>query len=294
MTSFTVALPTGSSISDLADWFETAMLAEHRGRLPRSDMRSRIRDALFVEETELDQQVDLLLQEVEQRKRKCPRGYPFRRTRRGIEQDKTVEASTYAFLLTICVSPHFRKAKAEEQDAAVLFEFVLLDALKSYLGPRADGRRFGWPPKEDRPTGFSEALDWLGEAIGLRPGPGYRPPEQNDGGLDVIVWRPFSDHKPAHLTVLGQAAIGSNWATKGADIVEDIWRGWLDFGRQPIKCLGIPYQVPDTLKYWDRLRRSVSVLLDRLRLSELVVEGELSHEEELVEWTERELERTLS
>jgi hypothetical protein len=291
MPSINIPAPSGADVVEFADWVEAAILAESKRRLSRAQLRSRTRDALFMEGSELEEFTDLLLQEFERRKRNCPDGYPFVKVRGGLQKNEEVNSLAYGFLLMVCISPFFRKTTSEEQTAARLFEHVLLDALKSYLGPRSAGRRFGWPPRGDRPPAFGEGLDWLGRAIGLKPGPGHRPPEQNDGGLDVIAWRPFSDRKPAHLTVLGQATISPKWVTKSADIVEDIWRGWLDFGKSPARCLGVPFQVPDTIKSWDRLFREVSVMLDRSRICQLISEGGLSHIEETSEWTKREIQR---
>lgn len=286
----TLPVPPPQEPQELVDWIELTLLSEGRRRLSRTILRARLRDALFLSSAELEETIDFAFQEIDRRRRRAPNGYPFQSGSGGVNRSEGPQIFPYAFLLALSRSPRFRDNRAAQQHAAVLFERLLTVAMRQYLGERARAVRFGWPPRGDRAGNFGEALQWLGKQMGVAPGPGYRPPEQNDGGVDVVAWIPFDDGMPAFLTLLGQGSIGLDWYQKGQDIVEEVWQGWLDFGQRPCRCLGIPFVVPDTEKYWDRLKRSVTVLMDRMRIAEMAAENLGDLAESIEEWTTEEFQ----
>ena len=54
------------------------------------------------------------------------------------------------------------------------------------------------------------------------------------------------------------------------DIVAGIWNGWIDFGRDPVTAIAVPFAIPQAFNRWDELRRTVNIILDRIRLAELI------------------------
>lgn len=291
MTKTSVPAPESEEPVHLADWAEAELLASGRSYLTRTHLRTGLRDALFLEEPdELALLVESIFQEVARRQQSAPEAYPFAAASR-IERRGDVAPLAYDFCLCLTVSDGFREA-GEGQRAAVLFEHLILDALRVFLGPDSDGVRFGWPPEEERPGGFPEALDWLAEQIGLKRGPARARTARNDGGVDVVVWRSFSDDRPGHVVILGQGTVARRWSGKERDVIADEWRGFLDFLKDPLLAFGLPCVVrPNDRDFWEELSRSVNLVLDRMRLLELASESPLGQRDAIAEWTEREVGR---
>jgi hypothetical protein len=89
---------------------------------------------------------------------------------------------------------------------------------------------------------------------------------------------------------LSACTIADDWFPKGRDLIEDVWRGWVDFGKNPSTCLAIPFVIPTGYEKWDELRRTVTLVMDRLRLCECLAGAELSTAPEIEEWLRQEVE----
>lgn len=273
--------------SGLADWAESAMFVEGRKNLSRSSLRQRLRNSAFVEGDEADIHVELLLAQVTERASIAPRMYPFRETPTGLTWDDQVNQTAYEFLLWLSVSPRYREERRfDEIDE--LFDALVKQALLRYLGEHARAVRFAHPSSDGRPPGFPEAIRWLAGLLNLGIGTADPRPRRKDGGVDVVAWRPFRDARPGFIVILCQCTVQQDWAPKAKDIVDDQWRGWVDLARDPSTALAIPFAIGSGFDRWDELRRTVTMVLDRLRLCELLDPEELEHVEELRMWTETE------
>ena len=91
-----------------------------------------------------------------------------------------------------------------------------------------------------------------------------------DGGVDVVVWHPFGDRRSGFVVLLCQCTVAKDWTYKARDIVVDKWNGWIDFGKDPLTAIAVPYALPQTFDQWDELRRTVNIIFDRMRLVELL------------------------
>ena len=91
------------------------------------------------------------------------------------------------------------------------------------------------------------------------------------------------------ITMLAQCTIAIDWVPKAKDITQVVWRGWIDFGKNPITCLAIPFVVPHPFEKWDELTRTVNFVLDRLRICELLEGATLQNESEVREFSDAEL-----
>src|SRR6266568_3070197 len=265
---------TGDEVA-LAGWLEATMLVESRSYMPRARIRKHIK-SLFAED-EPDVSVEMLLREVGRRRRQCPTGYPFEEEASGVRYKRSKTATPYLFMLCISTSKPYRDER-RHSDTDELFDSLALDALRKYLGAGAEGIRFGAPASGRRPLNFQEAIHWLAEKMNLSPGKGSPRRTPGDGGLDVIAWRPFRDHRSGYLVLLAQCTVQRDWVTKAKDLTEDIWRGWIDFGKDPHLVLAIPFAIPRNYEKWDDLRRLVHTVLDRLRLAELLEDAKLRRE----------------
>jgi hypothetical protein len=251
----------------LADWLEATMLVEQRAHMPRARIRRYI--AALLADDDPDLTVDVVLQEVTRRQRTCQNAYPFVDDGTGVKYTKSQAALPYLFMLALSVSRPFRDQKryAETDE---LFDMLVLDALKRYVGEGCSGVRFGAPASGDRPKNFRDAMLWLANLLHLPAGRGHARPTAGDGGLDVVVWRAFGDRRSGFLVVLAQCTVQLDWPWKTRDLLADVWRGWIDFGKDPHLVLAIPFVVPLGYDKWDELRRAVDTVVDRLRLCELL------------------------
>ena len=157
-------------------------------------------------------------------------------------------------------------------------------ALIRYLGAGARGVRFAFPSSNGRPPGFPEAVSWLAGLLNLSTGKAIPRPRVKDAGVDVVVWRPFKDSRTGFLIILCQCTVEFNWPPKAKDIVIGNWCGLIDFGLHPLTVLAIPFAVPRTFEKWDELRRTVNIVLDRMRLCELIEFEHLENLEEIKKW----------
>ena len=290
MSSLRIRRPAGGEMTQLADWLEARMIVEGLSRMPRSRLRRYLRGVMAIDKEELDLQAELLFQEMARRRRIAGEMYPFVEERTGMGRKDTEAALPYVFLLCLVTSESLR-SETRQAEVDQMLDNLAEDALRRYLAGESRGLRFGWPPSGDRPGDFRDAVEWLAELLGLRVGKGRRRPKSKDGGVDVVVWRPFKDGREGFITILAQCTVALDWEGKGRDIIEDIWRGWIDFGKDPVTCLVVPFVIPHPFEKWDELRRTVTFVLDRLRLCELLDGVTLSNESEVSEWTAAELGR---
>ena len=245
------------------------MLVENRTNSSRSFLRRRLQAVLFEEQDELDVQLELLLSEVERRKEAAEHTYPFAWTAIGLSRNGDVDKAPYEFLLWLSVSPIYRREdRFSEIDE--LFDNLAKQALTLYLGSNTVGVRFGFPASGERPIGFGAAIKWLSRLLGLQTGTAAPRSQVKDGGVDVVVWRPFRDGRPGFIVILCQCTVTVNWTPKARDIVPGKWKGWIDFGREPLTAIAIPFAIPQGFDRWDEVRRTVNIILDRMRIAELI------------------------
>lgn len=274
----------------MADWAELTMLAQGNRRLPRASLRRAIRTATMLQEAEVDLACDFILREVRRRRRLADEAYPFDEVDGGVEVRVVRNALPYTFMLCASASPLLRKEKRyPEVDA--LFDNLVLDALKVYMGGTARGVRFGWPRSAGAPVNFYKALDWLASQMRVQRGPSTDIPDRKDGGVDIVVWSPFEDRRTGFVTVLAQCTVQLDWTPKAGDTIPDVWNGWLDLGKAPLTCLAIPHVTPPAFDKWDEVRRTVHIVLERFRLASLLAATPITLEAQTRAWVETELRR---
>jgi hypothetical protein len=279
-----LTLAGGASGAELADWAEGVVVIEARRRISRAELRGRMR---LVAEDDAETQIDLMLSEVERRRALLGDAYPFTTDDAGLVRAPGTAASLYDLLLLLAVSPDFRTRRAfAEPD--LMFDRVVQQALRMHLGHSAVGVRFAFPSSDGRPKGFPHAVKWLAERMGLAIGAGTPMPQSKDGGVDVVAWRPFGDRRSGFIVILAQATLQLDWQNKAKDVVRDRWRGWIDLGVDPVTVLAVPHVIAPGYAGWDQLRRTVALVLDRVRLVELIGTAALDHGPAAQTWVESE------
>lgn len=272
----------------LTDWIEASMLSEQRAHMPRARIRKHVASTLAADEPEM--MVETILKEVARRKRCCPTTYPFSEDGSGIRYEVGVAAVPYVFMLAISTSQPYRDERRHAETDG-LFDHLVLDALKRYAGMGSIGHRFGAPASGNRPSNFRDAVTWMAREMRLPSGRGNARPTAGDGGLDVVVWRPFRDARSGFSVLLAQCTVQVDWFGKARDLAQDVWRGWIDFGKDPHLVLAIPFVIPMGYPKWDELRRTVHTVLDRLRLCELLEACVLTEQVDTAKWVASEIAR---
>jgi hypothetical protein len=246
--------------------------------------------------------LEQLLDEIALRFRLGPKVYPFaRRTDRVVEREAT---GRDAYLLLLVLSWEDAPARSERRlhEVEPAYDAIACEALRRYLGRGARGVRFAknaHHPDDNatRPKRFDEAIKWLREELLL--GPGKRTPpategvrhwedegqqdEQGrtplnsyeDGGVDLVVWWRFADERAGSPVLLAQCTVQLEWGDKVDDVKLRLWEKWIDFDTVPPQtALVIPFAVNRASRTWNDRTTRAGVIVDRLRLLELLDELE--------------------
>ncbi len=192
--------------------------------------------------------------------------YPFELRGGGIRA--AAGALDTAWVAMLPLGPHSRGATDLLVDyAAAQFEALTARVVGQLYGHVGEARSFAFPSSIGRPPDFPAAVRWLAGEMGLRVGSSYRPPLRKDGGVDVVVWRPFPGGRSGFPVTLVQCTIGSDLRRKARDIDVRMWSGWLALDIEPATALAFPFVVSDAAT-WDQLS-AITTVLDRGRLAAL-------------------------
>lgn len=194
--------------------------------------------------------------------------YPFLVDDTFIVTKKSVDDSVYIQLLFLTSGGGVSTAGAvwNLEKASKLFEDIVENALKTFFGQNTKTVNFGFPSRSGRPPEFPAAVEWLSKKTNIRLGNAYRPPRKKDGGVDLFVWKSFSDNKPGIPVMLVQCTIKDDFINKIGDIDIKLWSSWLSSDIEPLVALAVP-GVVNKDEIWSELTTR-GILLDRLRLAE--------------------------
>jgi hypothetical protein len=271
---------------------------------------------------EREVRLELLLDEVALRLRLGPRIYPFEPVDERLAPRDAAGSAIYLFLLILSSEDAAFRAERRAHEVEAAYDHVALEALRRYLGRGASGIRFAKNAHVDgdnatRPKKFREAITWLRDQLSL--GEGVRQPPDaeleshweepdppiphgrvplntySDAGVDVVIWWRFADGRSGSPVLLGQCTVQVQWSEKVSDIDVDLWGKWIDFDTVPPQtALVIPFAVNRASPQWDDRTVTAGVIIDRLRLLELL--NELADEvlrvivtADVIDWVDREL-----
>jgi hypothetical protein len=256
-------------------------------------------DARVEEVLDASPVIEMLLAEIARRRTIAPGVYPWARDGSMLDRaDPPPSAgSVYEFLrwLSLEATPFRLQKKWTEVEWA--FDRIVVLALGGYLGNRSQALAFARPAAgrqgpDVRPVSFPRAIEWLAEELRLQPGTQVARAARQDGGVDVVAWRAFrADGSAGCPFILVQCTFRRDWHHKGRDIVLDTWRSWIAFPKDPITALAVPFCLADDDERRPEVETEVWLVLDRLRLCELLSDV---GEEELRELDELGLEGWLA
>lgn len=164
--------------------------------------------------------------EIERREAACNGAYPFTLDSTGtilrFKRDDTDSRQTVYLYLLLSTRLNMQTDRVHADiDGAHLLEELGAVTLKHYLGPgRAEVMIFGTAAA----GGFEDKVNRLCEA--LKEGGCYHHHDTgrvyaNDGGLDVVAWKPFSDNRAGKLIVFAQCKTGTSWHNQIGELNPD-------------------------------------------------------------------------
>lgn len=246
---------------------------------------------------EREMRIEQLLDEVALRLRLGPRLYPFEHQDERLIRRDLPGSEVYVFLLTLSSEDASFRSERRAHEVEAAFDNLALEALRRYLGRGAGGIRFArnaHDPNDNatRPKKFQEAIEWLRGQLVLPPGMKEPPDEEllihweedanaahpplnsySDAGVDVVAWWRFADDRAGAPVLLAQCTVQIQWGDKAKDIDVELWKKWIDFETVPPQtALVIPFAVSRGLEQWANRTVTAGVIIDRLRLLELLNE----------------------
>ena len=248
----------------IADWIEIVAASRHGTPFPIQRIQEISRRLANVNSIV----IPFAFRTLQQRSHVLGASYPFTIHDNYIATKKTVVDSVYLRLLFLSPGPWrtLSNAKFSVDVTSKVFEDVAQDALSSFFGANTQVLNFGFPSRNGRPPDFPSAVKWLSQKTNIRLGTAYRPPRKKDGGVDLFVWKSFSDKRPGLPIMLVQCTVMQDFVNKIGDIDIRLWSSWLSSDIEPLIAVAIP-GVAYGDAVWDEVTTR-GILLDRLRLVE--------------------------
>jgi hypothetical protein len=290
MAAFRFELPDIDDPFGLADWVEVMMLLRKPPHISRAQLIEAFAASVGATSQELEAPVNFLFAEIGRRRRIADRGYPLIVDGALVKLDPTANFEFYKFLLLVSLDGPMRRGK-KFKDIDEIYDNVVGAAARGYLGEGAKMLRFGWPPSGGRPSNFTAALEWLSTSIGVPLGSSVSSAATKDGGVDVVAWKPFGDNFTAFMVAFIQCTVQSNWLPKGRDVIERIWFSRIDNGGWALTGLAIPFVIPKNFDKGDDLRRTVHLVFDRLRLTQMLRDCDVGPFAQMIKWSSKEIAR---
>lgn len=237
-----------------ADYVELVALFSNKSYVTASDIIDRIKDSGGLRKKENQDEITIgeendqnegwitsIFQLIEERSNLFASDYPFEYSTDKIiiKAGMTAKQELYLFLLISSNLDLFNEVKSELTSD---FETISYYVLKNYLPSHATVKRFG--KNSDYSGNAIKKIKDLAKdlKVEVREYEVANISERNnqERGLDVIGWIPFSDNCPNLITILGQCACGKDWPGKHHDTKR--YKHYLKFYRlSPYHAIFIPY-----------------------------------------------------
>ena len=270
------------SITDVSRMLGRLEENDHSDGVLAEDDADRIVDAAYSDhsdgapaEDETDGIVGAAYDEIERRLAVCQNGYPFTTDERGyvlrVRQDVgDIRYIVYKYLLLATRLNMSSNRRHAGMDGTLLFEELAAEVVRKYLGTRAQCLVFGTANgQSDFTEKVNELCRQLGEGGGFenRNGAHLR---QQDGKLDVVAWKPFTDGLPGQLIAFGQCKTGTNYKDTLAQLQPDAFcNKWLrdSPALTPVRALFIAEALPRSARSgWYNTAVDAGLLFDRCRI----------------------------
>lgn len=270
----------GSNVCELADYIELQCVAggDEYSILTALKQISLPSDEIDGEEEDtLMNALEQSLGEIESRERSCNGRYPFVAKNNSVLMkegfNENIHYKMYLYLLLSTRLNMKNKKNVDGIDGTLLFEKVSSLVAKQYFGEKSESIVFGTGAGNG--WGFPEKVQDLTQKLG--EGTGYRKPDdstedEKDGGLDIVVWRPFEDRKKGKLIGFGQCKTGTEWRHEVKELnPDDFCNTYLETAPyvNPIKLFFVAEQF---VQNREKIVRDGGLFFDRCRIMEYLPE----------------------
>jgi hypothetical protein len=254
-----------------ADWLELLMITSTTSRLTRSDLEDLLERARpDWSEQQIEEEAILITKEFDRRIHAAGTVYPFARNGKTIRYDTDKAAddrALYAFLTLVSAEPKFRQRSGTFMPDRI-FEHLTRIALKVVIA--GDSRVFAETPPGEKP-GIRPAIERLGRLLYVDSYPARARTSRKDHGLDVVAWRPFADKRPSAPIILCQCTVSWQLIPKAREIQREEWAKLLDITAASVTAaIAIPHVIGLDYPKWQELRWNTDLILDRVRMLELL------------------------
>lgn len=230
-----LSVATGDDqVTGHADWVELSCLRSRDGSVSREDLSRAIQRVGHVGDHRVDDRArnlaDLAFDELADREATLKDSstrflrYPFQLTNKHQvlqykprRTERFSDGLVYLFLLT--VTRHSMETKQRihnDIDPTHVFERLCAEVLLHFWGGcdgHSEATIVGTSTRANGSRRFPDSVDGLCRS--LREGGGWRAsarsPKAGDGGVDLAVWRKFSDGRPGGLVGFAQCKTGVHW-----------------------------------------------------------------------------------
>lgn len=227
--------------------------------------------------------------ELDRRLRACSDGYPYSIGHQGYTLDLDVGQDGHRQLLYnfLLLATRLDMAKMRNHvgvDGTELFEKVGALTARAYLGCRADSLAF-----DRSPAPFKERVENLCRRLG--EGGGYLDrfggsSRVQDGKLDVVAWKPFSDRRKSKLIAFGQCKTGTSYKDSLTQLQPDSFLNkWVrdSLLPPPVRMFFVSEALPDS--GWGKLTADAGLLFDRCRVVDFVDVLDAELLTDVIAWT---------
>lgn len=261
-------------------------LTQDLGRLAENEYSDGV-----PEEEEIPKYVEEAYAEIEHRIEACGGGYPFVLGANGDSLHTNSEVNNGKFVvykyLLLATRLNMNKSRCHDGiDGTRLLEKLSAETCREYFGHRAESMVFG---KTAEAPGFQQKINDLCNRI--REGDGYRSlttkqGRMQDGKLDVVVWKHFSDKLAGKLIAFGQCKTGTNYTDTLTQLQPDSFcRKWMQSfpSNIPVRMFFVAEALPQN--NWYNLASDAGLLFDRCRIVDFSNEVGGSITNEINSWT---------
>ena len=212
------------------------------------------------------------LGEIDNRKVRSNDRYPFLTTNNSITTNpdcSTWDSWCYLFLLFATRNKMSADKGKANIDGTLLFEELSSLVAKEYWGDRSDSYVFGTST-----TGtFQDKIEVVISKI--QEGKSYRSPEgstnkEKDGGLDIVVWKPFADGRKSKLIGFGQCKTGTEWRQQVGLVIPNAFCGLYMSESIVLEPVKIFFTAEVCVVNYESIARSAGLLFDRCRLMDFL------------------------
>jgi hypothetical protein len=254
----------------MCDWIEGSVLFVDDELSPADVVEALVEGNIYDDSDMGFQMVSSAWTEIRRRQSWIGNNTPFSINATGINRTQEWQNfSSYSFCLTLSLAALYPSELEQVSgrnytEQGVLFEELTKESLEHQF---KDWQFYltGWSRK--RTTQFEKNVAEIASRLHEKVGDITRwiTRNENDAGLDLLCYRPFTDNRVGIPVYLMQCASGKNWEEKLHEPKLEIWKHLIDFACYPKKAFSTPFAIEDT-KFLRVCALVDGLLMDRYRI----------------------------